>query len=130
MPGKLPGFLCKFKEGEIQMKIIRHKPLFSENVLLIYNGKRKKMRLTVDLTLGAKNFLKATERLREAAEALDEQNTDQTYKELQEATKALFSLAFGRQSAKLKKVHLRGLKMKDETVSKTPLFCNGKWKKI
>lgn len=64
------------------MKIIRHKPLFSENVLLIYNGKRKKMRLTVDLTLGAKNFLKATERLREAAEALDEQNTDQTYKEL------------------------------------------------
>lgn len=81
------------------MKIIRHKPLFSENVLLIYNGKRKKMRLTVDLTLGAKNFLKATERLRESAEALDEQNTDQTYKELQEATKALFSLAFGRQSA-------------------------------
>lgn len=81
------------------MKIIRHKPLFSENVLLVHNGKRKKIRLTVDLALGVKSFLKASERLKKAAEALDEENTDQTYAELQNATKDLFSLAFGKKTA-------------------------------
>lgn len=81
------------------MRIIRHKPLFQEKVLLIYNGKRKKITLKMDYNVGAKSFTEAAQRLQNATEEYEKSSTESTYKKLQEEIKCLFSMGFGKESA-------------------------------
>lgn len=81
------------------MRIIRHKPLFQEKVLLIYNGKRKRITLKMDYNVGAKSFSEAAQRLQNAAGEYEKSSTESTYKNLQEETKRLFSMGFGEESA-------------------------------
>ena len=79
------------------MKAIQHKPLFSEKVKMIYNGKRKKIRLTIDYMINAKKMQDAINEFSAAANDLDE--SAEANDRLMSAGKNLFSVAFGEATA-------------------------------
>lgn len=81
------------------MRILKHEPLFSEKVLLVYKGHKKKINISVDYNLNIQGIQEAVSEMSAAASALDIEDYDATYVRLQDAVKKLFQCAFGRETA-------------------------------
>ena len=70
---------------EVNMRILKHKPLFSEKVLLVYKGHKKKINISVDYNLYIQGIQEAVSEMSAAASALDIEDYDATYVRMQDA---------------------------------------------